>query len=108
LENQKVNLVLVVDPDVYQGFGTAESFKNRMDVFTFSMHGEKNYPHRKEKLHLNIGLADGIGDREYSEKVTSNHHLLLEEFSPDFIIYQCGVDVLSSDQLGKLNLSQNV
>lgn len=107
LENEKVNRVLVVDLDVHQGNGTAEIFKNRSDVFTFSMHGEKNYPHRKEQSNLDIGLADGIADEEYLEKLELNLPFLLKQFSPDFIIYQCGVDVLSTDQLGRLNLSQN-
>ncbi|MDO8968164.1 histone deacetylase [Algoriphagus sp.] len=107
LDNKKVNRVLVVDLDVHQGNGTAEIFKNRSDVFTFSMHGEKNYPHRKEQSNLDIGLADGIADEEYLEKLELNLPVLLKQFSPDFIIYQCGVDVLSTDQLGRLNLSQN-
>jgi len=107
LENEKVNRVLVVDLDVHQGNGTAEIFKNRSEVFTFSMHGEKNYPHRKEQSNLDIGLADGIADEEYLEKLELNLPFLLKQFSPDFIIYQCGVDVLSTDQLGRLNLSQN-
>lgn len=107
LDNKKVNRVLVVDLDVHQGNGTAEIFKNRLDVFTFSMHGEKNYPHRKEQSNLDIGLADGIADEEYLEKLELNLPVLLKQFSPDFIIYQCGVDVLSTDQLGRLNLSQN-
>jgi acetoin utilization deacetylase AcuC-like enzyme len=107
LENKIVNQVLVVDLDVHQGNGTAEIFKNRKDVFTFSMHGEKNYPHRKEQSHLDIGLADGIEDREYLEKLEVSLSQLLEQFAPDFIIYQCGVDVLASDQLGRLNLSQS-
>jgi acetoin utilization deacetylase AcuC-like enzyme len=107
LDNKKVNRVLVVDLDVHQGNGTAEIFKNRLDVFTFSMHGEKNYPHRKEQSNLDIGLADGIEDREYLEKLEVSLSQLLEQFAPDFIIYQCGVDVLASDQLGRLNLSQS-
>jgi acetoin utilization deacetylase AcuC-like enzyme len=107
IQNQLVKRVLVVDLDVHQGNGTAQIFQNRSDVFTFSMHGAKNYPHRKEKSHLDIELSDGIEDVEYLEKLNFNLSGILDRFSPDFIIYQCGVDVLSSDQLGRLSLSQN-
>ncbi|OOG72338.1 histone deacetylase [Algoriphagus sp. A40] len=105
LENRLVSRVLVVDLDVHQGNGTAEIFKGRGDVFTFSMHGEKNYPHRKEKSNLDIGFADGTGDVVYLEKLNQTLPLILKEFKPDFLIYQCGVDVLASDQLGRLNIS---
>ena len=55
--------VLIIDLDVHQGNGTAEIFRQRTDVFTFSMHGEKNYPHRKEISHLDVPLPDGTSDR---------------------------------------------
>ncbi|HSF52608.1 MAG TPA: histone deacetylase [Algoriphagus sp.] len=105
LENQFVKRVLVVDLDVHQGNGTAEIFKGRNEVFTFSMHGEKNYPQRKEKSTLDIGLADGTSDLEYLDRLSQNLPRILEKFKPDFLIYQCGVDVLATDQLGRLNLS---
>lgn len=107
LESKFANRVLIVDLDVHQGNGTAEIFAGKTDVFTFSMHGAKNYPHRKEKSHLDIGLADGTGDREYLEILSRTLPSILEKFNPDFLIYQCGVDVLASDQLGRLSLSQN-
>lgn len=106
IENGLVAKVLLVDLDVHQGNGTAQIFQNRKDVFTFSMHGAKNYPHRKEKSDLDVALPDGTEDEEYLEKLNFHLPIILDEFSPDFIIYQCGVDVLSSDQLGRLNLSQ--
>lgn len=105
LENQLANRVLVVDLDVHQGNGTAEIFQGRTDIFTFSMHGAKNYPHRKEKSHLDIGLLDGTEDEEYLDLLKENLTKVLDQFRPDFIIYQSGVDVLGSDQLGRLNLS---
>lgn len=101
------NRVLIVDLDVHQGNGTAEIFSDRLDVFTFSMHGEKNYPHRKVKSSLDIGLADGTEDRTYLEILRETLPKILDRFEPDFLIYQCGVDVLASDQLGRLNLSLN-
>jgi acetoin utilization deacetylase AcuC-like enzyme len=106
IENQMAKRVLVVDLDVHQGNGTAEIFQNRTDVFTFSMHGAKNYPHRKEKSHLDVAFHDGTEDEEYLNKLKSALPKILDKFSPDFILYQCGVDVLGTDQLGRLNISQ--
>lgn len=106
LANKQAKRVLIVDLDVHQGNGTAELFQDRTDVFTFSMHGAKNYPHRKEKSHLDIPLADGVGDGEYLERLAHHLPMIVQEFRPDFMLYQSGVDVLASDQLGRLNLSQ--
>lgn len=106
IENQLAKRILIVDLDVHQGNGTAEIFQNRTDVFTFSMHGAKNYPHRKEKSHLDIALADGTADEEYMDHLKNALPTILTTFSPDFILYQAGVDVLGTDQLGRLNLSQ--
>ena len=107
LDNQLASKVLIVDLDVHQGNGTAEIFGGRKDVFTLSIHGEKNFPHRKEKSHLDIGVPDGLGDGEYLAVLRSNLPKVMETFEPDFLIYQCGVDVLASDQLGRLSLSQS-
>jgi acetoin utilization deacetylase AcuC-like enzyme len=106
IQNELAKRVLVIDLDVHQGNGTAQIFRNRTDVFTFSMHGAKNYPHRKEKSHLDIELPDGTEDDFYMQNLNFNLSILVDKFSPDFIIYQCGVDVLSTDQLGRLSLSQ--
>ena len=65
IDNGKANKVLVLDLDVHQGNGTAAIFSNNMDVFTFSMHGEKNYPFRKETSDWDIGLADQTNDATY-------------------------------------------
>lgn len=105
LQNNLAKKVLVVDLDVHQGNGTAEIFQGREDVFTFSMHGEKNYPHRKEKSHLDIGLDDGTTDGIYLSVLEKHLKNILNHFVPDFIIYQCGVDVLATDQLGRLAMT---
>ena len=97
--------VLFVDLDVHQGNGTAEIFKNDPSVFTFSMHGKNNYPFDKEKSDLDIELPDGTTDTTYLRILKSTLPKLLEEQQPDFIFYQCGVDILSTDKLGKLNCS---
>lgn len=96
---------LIVDLDVHQGNGTAEIFQNDASVFTFSMHGQSNYPLHKELSDLDIALPDKSGDDYYLNLL--DHHLrsVFDDFQPDFILYQCGVDVLKSDKLGRLNLS---
>lgn len=105
LKNRLAKKILVVDLDVHQGNGTAELFQGSEEVFTFSMHGDKNYPHRKEKSHLDIGLADGTSDSGYLQVLEKELKNILNRFSPDFIIYQCGVDVLATDQLGRLSMT---
>lgn len=98
--------ILIVDLDVHQGNGTAEIFAKEERVFTFSMHGEKNFPFRKENSDLDIGLNDGTGDLEYLEILTEKLNHILESFKPDFVFYLAGVDVLATDKLGKLGLSK--
>lgn len=97
--------ILIVDLDVHQGNGTAEIFENNPAVFTFSMHGEKNYPFRKEKSDLDIGLPNGTNDEAYLAKLKEILPNLLEKVKPDFVFYLSGVDVLATDKLGKLSLS---
>jgi acetoin utilization deacetylase AcuC-like enzyme len=99
--------ILIIDLDVHQGNGTAEIFKNEDRVFTFSIHAEKNFPFRKEKSDLDIGLPDGISDDEFLNLLKTNLKIVIESFNPDFIFYLAGVDVLATDKLGKLNLSRN-
>jgi len=107
LLNKLAKKILIIDLDVHQGNGTAALFQDNSSVITFSMHGEKNYPHRKERSDLDIGLADGTDDRTYLTCLDRNLKMLFEEGQPDFILYQSGVDVLASDQLGRLSLTLN-
>lgn len=105
LEKQFAQKILIIDLDVHQGNGTAEIFKNQGNVFTFSMHGAKNYPLRKEKSDLDIDLPDGTGDEFYLKTLKQELPKLIEEFEPDFAFFQSGVDVLATDKLGRLALS---
>ncbi|MEO1052200.1 MAG: histone deacetylase [Bacteroidota bacterium] len=105
LDSERAKQILVVDLDVHQGNGTAEIFQNDARVFTFSMHGEKNYPHHKETSDLDIGLPDGTDDHFYLKTLEANLNNLLDVVQPDFIFFQSGVDVLSTDKLGRLGLS---
>ncbi len=100
-----VQRILVVDLDVHQGNGTAQIFRNDPRVFTFSMHGARNYPHRKEKSDLDIGLPDRTEDGPYLRKLRAVLPPLLDQVEPDIIFYLSGVDVLATDKLGRLALS---
>ncbi len=98
--------ILIIDLDVHQGNGTAKIFENDRRVFTFSMHGEKNYPLRKEFSNLDIGLKDKITDNEYLEILKFTLPKIIIDFKPDFVMYLAGVDVLATDKLGRLNLTK--
>ena len=105
LANYRVKQVLIIDLDVHQGNGTAEIFNNEPRVFTFSIHGAKNYPHKKERSDLDIDLPDKTGDREYLDILRKHLPELLTYVKPDFVFYLSGVDVLQTDKLGRLSLS---
>ena len=105
LQQKLANRILIIDLDVHQGNGTAHIFEGHQQVFTFSMHGEKNYPFIKQRSHLDIGLAENITDKEYLKILKDNLLDLFERIRPDFVFYQAGVDILGTDKLGKLNLS---
>lgn len=100
-----VGKVLVVDLDVHQGNGTAKIFEDDPRVFTFSMHGAKNYPLRKERSDLDIALPDGTGDRDYLRTLRDTLPRLVDEVAPNLVFFQSGVDVLESDKLGRLSLT---
>jgi acetoin utilization deacetylase AcuC-like enzyme len=106
LKHSKAAKILVIDLDVHQGNGTAEIFAHEERVFTFSMHGEKNFPMHKERSDLDIGLPDGTGDGPYLRILKEALPSLTEKLEPDFIFYQAGVDVLATDKLGRLQLTQ--
>lgn len=101
-----VRRVLIIDLDVHQGNGTASIFEQEPRVFTFSMHGARNYPHRKEHSSLDIPLPDGTDDAAYLALLGEALPRLFEEFQPDFVFYLSGVDVLATDKLGRLALTR--
>lgn len=98
--------ILIIDLDVHQGNGTAHIFHNEPRVFTFSMHAERNFPFRKEKSDLDIGLDTGTKDEEYLKILNDTLPGLFEQAKPDFVFYLSGVDVLATDKLGHLCLSR--
>lgn len=106
LNKKIVEKILIVDLDVHQGNGTASIFKNESRVFTFSMHGEKNYPTQKEKSDLDIGLPDKTEDELFLSTLKNSLPRLIDEVEPDIILYLSGVDIIASDKLGRLNVSR--
>lgn len=97
--------VLIVDLDVHQGDGTASLTAGRADIFTLSLHAEKNFPVRKARSSLDIGLPDGLDDDGYMAVLTRHLPQVMEDFAPDFVLYQAGVDPHRDDKLGRLALS---
>jgi acetoin utilization deacetylase AcuC-like enzyme len=104
LKNRKIN-VAVIDLDVHQGNGTAHIFSNDTSVFTLSLHGEKNFPFRKESSDLDIGLPDGCTDETYLKALSQSLRNLEERFEPDLVFYLAGADPHEGDRLGRLKLS---
>ena len=97
---------LIIDCDVHQGNGTAFIFKADNSVFTFSMHGAKNYPLHKEESTLDIELPDKTGDTEFLETLEQALPRIFLH-NPDIIFYLGGADPFESDKLGRLSLSKN-
>ena len=94
----------VVDLDVHQGNGTASIFEGDAEVFTFSMHGAKNYPLFKLRSTLDVELPDGTGDDEYLAAL-ARHLPRVFEHGPDIVFYLGGADPFAGDKLGRLSLS---
>lgn len=106
LRNNLAQSILVIDLDVHQGNGTAAIFAKDPRVFTFSMHGEKNYPFKKEQSDLDIGLPNHTRDEEYLMYLEQALDRVIPLSKPDFIFYQSGVDILETDKLGKMSVSR--
>lgn len=102
-----IGQALVVDLDVHQGDGTARIFEEDQSVFTFSMHAEKNFPHRKAVSDLDVELADGTSDDEYLEKLEEILPALLGSIRPDIVFLNAGVDPHADDKLGRLSLTDD-
>lgn len=101
-----VQRVMVIDCDVHQGNGTADIFQQDDSVFTFSIHGEKNFPLRKVAGKLDIGLPDATGDEEYLGALQQGLHQAFDQFVPDLVIYLAGADPFEGDRLGRLKLTK--
>ena len=101
----RVSSVAVIDLDVHQGNGTASILAGDETIFTLSLHGEKNYPFRKEASDLDVGLPDGCDDATYLDALARALDTLDARFAPDLLIYLAGADPHEGDRLGRLRLT---
>ena len=101
----EVQRILIFDCDVHQGDGTAAILTNNPNVFTCSIHCEKNFPFRKYPSDLDVGLDKHLQDQSYLDVVQTTLNRLLDEHQPDLVIYDAGVDIWQHDELGHLNIS---
>lgn len=100
-----ITRALIIDLDVHQGDGTASIFANDRDIYTFSLHCQKNFPFRKSESDCDIGLDRGTGDDEYLGVLENILPRLIDTHQPDIIFYNAGVDPHIDDKLGQLALS---
>ncbi|ANJ00197.1 deacetylase [Polynucleobacter wuianus] len=98
--------VAIIDLDVHQGNGTASILQNDSSIFTLSIHGENNFPFKKEFSDLDLGLADGCDDQTYLDALAQSLEQLNQRFKPDFLIYLAGADPHEGDRLGRLKISK--
>lgn len=101
-----IERIAIVDLDVHQGDGTAEILGRAEDVFTLSLHGDRNFPFRKECSHLDIALPDGTGDDAYLAALDEALDEMTQRFDPQFVIYLAGADPYEGDRLGRLKLTK--
>ena len=102
----RIARVAIIDCDVHQGNGTAALLRGDDTVFTFSIHGERNFPFRKEVSDLDIELPDGTGDRAYLEALARGVEETLARARPQLAIYLAGADPHEGDRLGRLALTR--
>ena len=97
--------VAVIDLDVHQGNGTAHIFQGDDSVFTLSLHGEKNFPFRKEAGDIDIGLPDGCADADYLAALDRALSELAQRCCPELVFFLAGADPFEGDRLGRLKLT---
>lgn len=105
INEHKANRVLIFDCDVHQGDGTATCCQTSSDIYTLSIHCEKNFPARKQESDWDIGLDKNCSDDDYLNVVKGALQTAIEAFRPDFIIYDAGIDIHADDDLGLINIT---
>jgi acetoin utilization deacetylase AcuC-like enzyme len=101
----RITRAAIVDLDVHQGNGTHAIFAGDSSVFTFSMHGGRNYPFAKVAGCVDVELEDGTDDEEYLGRLSATLPAVLSAAQPDLVVYLAGADPLVGDRLGRLGLS---
>jgi len=105
MQQQGVGKILIFDCDVHQGDGTALIFADDAAIITASLHGDKNFPARKQHSDWDIGLDSQLTDAPYLQAVGESIDYLLQLHQPDLVIYDAGVDIHQDDDLGLLDIS---
>ena len=98
--------IIIIDCDVHQGNGTASIFAGDPTVFTFSIHGEKNFPLMKERSDLDIALPDNTDDETYMQALEAGLQQAIDSSHAEMAIYVSGADIYHGDQLGRLSISK--
>ena len=101
----RVRRVAIIDLDVHQGNGTHGCFAGDPQVYTFSMHGAKNFPFHKVPGTLDVELDDGTDDAAYLARLESHLPVVLRDARPDLVVYLAGADPHEGDRLGRLRLT---
>lgn len=99
--------VLIVDVDVHQGDGTAALTAGHPDIATYSIHADKNFPARKARSTVDVALPDATDDPGYLQALNATLPPLFDQFAPDLVLYQGGVDPFAGDRLGRLSLTDD-
>lgn len=99
--------IAVIDLDVHQGNGTASILQNDHSIFTLSLHGENNFPFKKEESDLDVGLADGCNDENYLQSLSASLDQLDTRFKANCLIFLAGADPHEGDRLGRLKISKD-
>lgn len=101
-----IRRALIIDLDVHQGNANAAFFADEEAVFTFSMHGAKNYPYHKPPSSLDVDLPDATGDDAYLDALQSHLPRVIDAARPDLIFYLGGIDVMAHDRFGRTALTR--
>lgn len=104
-ERERAMRVAIIDLDVHQGNGTAAILGKDPDVFTLSIHGERNYPFKRDPSTLDIDLPDGTTDADYLAAVHRGLDAIDRQMHPDLAIYLAGADPYEGDRLGRLSVT---
>lgn len=105
-EEDLADQIMILDADVHQGNGTAAICSGDASIYTYSIHGEKNFPVKKEISDMDIELEDDTGDETYLDSLRQSLHVAFNEAYPDLVFYLAGADPFSGDRLGRLSLSK--
>jgi acetoin utilization deacetylase AcuC-like enzyme len=103
---RRIRRALIVDLDVHQGNGTAKIFAGDTNVYTLSVHGERNYPAQKAQSTRDVGLPDGTDDDAYLAALEPALGAALVAADPELVVFLAGVDVLAGDRYGRLALTE--